>query len=118
MLWNGIEVVDNSRSRQSKHFKLRAILMWTMHEYPRYGDLASLSTSGYYACPPCGMSLTSRHSADLRKVVYEGHRGSILMRDVQSVHAMFEKQSHTYGRQKIGLSIGRRGIGQGQRLQA
>ena len=74
MLWNGIEVVDNSRSKESKHFKLRAILMWIMHEYPGYGDLASLSTSGYYACPTCGMSLTSRPFADLRKVVYKGHQ--------------------------------------------
>ena len=48
--------------------------MWTMHDYLGYGDVAGLSTSGYYACPPCGMSLTSRHSVDLRKVVYEGHQ--------------------------------------------
>ena len=48
--------------------------MWTMHDYLGYGDVAGLSTSGYYACPPYGMSLISRHSADLRKVVYEGHQ--------------------------------------------
>lgn len=74
MLWNGIDVVDNSRSGKSKYFKLRAILMWTLHDYPGYGDVAGLSTSGHYACPPCGMSLTSRYSVDLKKVVYEGHR--------------------------------------------
>ena len=73
-MWNGIEVVDNSQSGQSKHFKLRAILMLTMHDYPGYGDVAGLSTSGYYECPSCVMSLTSRHSTYLRKIVYEGHQ--------------------------------------------
>ena len=48
--------------------------MWTMHDYPRYGDVAGLSISGFYACPPHGMSLTSRHCANLRKVVYESHQ--------------------------------------------
>ena len=75
ILWDGIDVVvDNSRSERSKCFKLRAILMWTLHDYPGYGDVAGLSTSGHYACPPCGMSLTSRYSVDLNKVVYEGHQ--------------------------------------------
>ena len=56
-----------------RKFNLRAILMWTMHDYPGYGDVAGLSVSGYYACPPCGMSLQARRSKHLNKVVYEGH---------------------------------------------
>ena len=45
-----------------------------MHDYPGYGDGTGLSASGYCVCSPCGISPTSRHSADLRKVVYEGHQ--------------------------------------------
>ena len=74
ILWNGIDVVDNSRSGKSKYFKLSEVLMWTTHDYPGYGDVAGLSTRGHYACPPCGMGLNSRHSADLNKVVYEGYQ--------------------------------------------
>ncbi|MCO5578738.1 hypothetical protein L7F22_032583 [Adiantum nelumboides] len=37
-LWTGIKVVDNSRKGRRKVFNARAILMWTMHDYPGYGD--------------------------------------------------------------------------------
>ena len=47
--------------------------MWTMHDYIGYRDVVGLSTSGYYACPPCGMRPTSKHFVDLRKVVDKGH---------------------------------------------
>ncbi|MCO5608035.1 hypothetical protein L7F22_062238 [Adiantum nelumboides] len=38
-LWTGIKVVDNSRKGRRKVFNARAILMWTMHDYPGYGDV-------------------------------------------------------------------------------
>lgn len=73
-LWNGIEVEDRSRVGMKRKFDLRAILMWTMHDYPGYGDVSGLSVSGHYACPPCGTSLQSRRSLHLNKNVYEGHK--------------------------------------------
>ena len=45
-LWKGIKVVKNSRIRHSKVFKLRAILMWTMHDYPRYKNVSKYSVQG------------------------------------------------------------------------
>ena len=48
--------------------------MWTMHDYLGYGDISGLSVSGHHACLPCVMSLKSRISKHLHKVVYEGHR--------------------------------------------
>ena len=53
-LWKGIKVVDNSRKRHCKMFNLKAILMWTMHDYPMYGDVRKYSVQGYHACPLCG----------------------------------------------------------------
>ena len=74
IMWQGIDVEDKSRVGQQKKFNLKAILMWTMHDYPGYGDVSGLSVSGHHACPPCGMSLKSRSSKHLHKVVYEGHQ--------------------------------------------
>ena len=74
IMWQGIDVEDKSRVGRQKKFNLKAILMWTMHDYPRYGDVFCLSVSGHHACPPCGMSLKSRSSKHLHKVVYEGHQ--------------------------------------------
>ncbi|MCO5556418.1 hypothetical protein L7F22_009967 [Adiantum nelumboides] len=45
-LWIGIKVVDNSRKGRRKVFNARAILMWTMHDYPGYGDVIEKFT--YY----------------------------------------------------------------------
>lgn len=49
-------------------FNLRAILMWTINDFPTYGNLTKL------ACPICG---NKTHSAQLKfcnKIVYMGHR--------------------------------------------
>ena len=53
---------------------LRAILMWTMHDFPGYGECSGLATSGYHACPLCGPAINARYSHSLKKVVYEGHK--------------------------------------------
>ena len=64
-MWKGIKVVDNSKKRRRKVFNLRAILMWTMHDYPGYGDVSKYSVQGYHACPICGLELQARYSTHL-----------------------------------------------------
>ena len=56
-LWNGVQVVDNSTKGRQKTFNVWAILMWTMHDYPGYGDVSKYSVQGYHACPLCGSEL-------------------------------------------------------------
>ena len=53
-LWKGIKVVDNSGKGHHKVFNLRAILMWTMHDYLGYRDVRKYSVQGYHTCPLCG----------------------------------------------------------------
>ena len=72
-LWKGIEVVDNSKTRHHKVFNLRAILMWTMHDYCGHGGVSKLSSQGYHACPICGLELQDQYSTHPKKMVYEGH---------------------------------------------
>ena len=51
-------------------FKLRAVLMWTLHDFPAYGLISGLTTRGFKACPVCGPHTISRYSKVLRKNVY------------------------------------------------
>jgi hypothetical protein len=37
ILWQGVEVEDMSRAHPNRPFNIRAILMWTMHDYPGFG---------------------------------------------------------------------------------
>ncbi|CAN1289768.1 hypothetical protein LINPERPRIM_LOCUS20432 [Linum perenne] len=53
-------------------FQLHATVLWTINDFPAYGNLSGWSTKGYLACPTCnkeslGEQLTS-------KIGYLGHR--------------------------------------------
>ena len=51
-------------------FNLRAVLMWTLHDFPAYGLISGLTTKGFKACPVCGPHTISCRSKILRKNVY------------------------------------------------
>jgi hypothetical protein len=41
LLWAGVWMVDMSRSEADRQFRLRAILMWTMHDFPGFEECSS-----------------------------------------------------------------------------
>lgn len=50
-LWyNGVESYDIS---SRKNFTMRAVLMWTISDYPAYGMLSGWTTHGRLSCPYC-----------------------------------------------------------------
>ena len=54
---------------------MKAILLWTMHDFPAYGIIAGCVTKGYRGCPICGQNTISRRSLALHKNVYDNqHR--------------------------------------------
>ena len=74
ILWEGIQVFDMSKPAHTwRTTTIRGILMWTMHDFPGYGECTGLAVSGYHACPICGPNLQARYSKSLKKMVYEGH---------------------------------------------
>lgn len=77
-LWNnGVEMYDaNSQSM----FNLKAILLWTINDFPAYGNLAGCTTKGEFACPVCGPNTCSRWLKDSQKTVYMGHRRFLHMK--------------------------------------
>ena len=58
MLWEeGVECFDGSREET---FTLRALLLWTINDFPAYGNLSGYSVKGYFACPICGENTCSK----------------------------------------------------------
>ncbi|RVW24553.1 hypothetical protein CK203_090862 [Vitis vinifera] len=51
-LWEtGVEAYD---AYQREVFTLRAVLLWTINDFPAYGNLSGCTVKGYFACPICG----------------------------------------------------------------
>ena len=71
-LWRheGVLTRDARAYMGMSHFKLRAVLMWTLHDFPAYGLISGLTTKGFKGCPVCGPHTISRRSRILRKNVY------------------------------------------------
>jgi hypothetical protein len=73
-LWNGISAYDITKDRGERTFNLRAVLLWTIHDFPGYGIVGGFSHQGYAACPWCGPDLGAQHLTELGKQMYSGTR--------------------------------------------
>ncbi|KAK9993716.1 hypothetical protein SO802_023419 [Lithocarpus litseifolius] len=50
-LWDvGVKTFDVS---SKKSFQMHVALLWTINDFPTYGDISGWSTKGALACPPC-----------------------------------------------------------------
>ena len=47
--------------------------MWTMHDYPWYGDASNHIVQEYHECPTCGPKMQAQYNRHLKKMVYKGH---------------------------------------------
>lgn len=56
-LWEGVLAYDVLKQIGFRTFRLRAILLWTIHNFPGYGTVAGVAHQGYVACPVCGPDL-------------------------------------------------------------
>nr|GLL16866.1 uncharacterized protein LOC109184453 [Ipomoea trifida] len=71
-LWEvGVDTFDAS-TRQN--FKLHASLLWTINDFPAYGNLSGWSTKGKMACPCCNKDTCSMRLSNCSKQCYMGHR--------------------------------------------
>ena len=70
-LWEvGVKAYD---AHQQEFFTLKAILLWTINDFPAYGNLSGCTVKGYYACPICGEE-TNSHWLKHGNKNYTGHR--------------------------------------------
>ncbi|XP_022850555.1 uncharacterized protein LOC111372431 [Olea europaea var. sylvestris] len=71
-LWNiGVDIYDGFIKST---FNLKAVLMWTIKDFPAYGNLSGYPTKGEAACPVCGLSTCAKWLTYSRKFAYMGHR--------------------------------------------
>ena len=59
-LWRGVPALDFSKPEGNRTFTLRALLMWTISDFPAYGLISGLCCKGYKGCPPCGPNTDAR----------------------------------------------------------
>ncbi|XP_058006773.1 uncharacterized protein LOC110657485 [Hevea brasiliensis] len=71
-LWEtGIDTFD---AYAQQNFKLHAVLLWTINDFPAYGNLSGWSTKGKLACPCCNKDTCWMRLANGGKQCYMGHR--------------------------------------------
>lgn len=68
-LWeHGVQTYDYMTKSM---FNLRAAVIWTINDFPTYGNLSGWSTKGFLACPVCNMDTT--YCRLRSKIGYIGH---------------------------------------------
>lgn len=78
---DGIQVLDCADPTAKTVFTMKAMLMWTIHNFPVYGLVFGCVTKDYKACPICGLETMdpgghrvhgsiSRHSRALKKNLF------------------------------------------------
>jgi hypothetical protein len=61
-LWNGFLAYDVLKELGFRTFRLMAILLWTIHDFPGYGTIADVAHQRYVACLVYGPSFRGEHS--------------------------------------------------------
>lgn len=73
-LWKGVIAYDIMKEIGFRSFNLRAMLLWTIHDFPGYRTVAGVAHQGYVACPVCGPDFRGEHSIELGKQTYTDTR--------------------------------------------
>ncbi|XP_062029071.1 uncharacterized protein LOC133745094 [Rosa rugosa] len=72
ILWDGVEGVYDAL--RGDYFKLKAVLLWTINDFPAYGNLSGSIVKGYNACPIC-LDQTRPHRLKRgKKMAFMRHR--------------------------------------------
>ena len=61
-------------SYKKEEFILRAMLIWTIHDFPSYGTLSGCNVHGYLGCPICGEESEASWLKKSGKLFYHSHR--------------------------------------------
>ncbi|XP_074328217.1 uncharacterized protein LOC141666118 [Apium graveolens] len=73
------------------YFTLKAILLWTINDFPAYGNLSGCVNKGYKSFPICGDDTVAKYLSHSRKMCFQGHRRYLL-------------RQHPYRRQKAAFN--------------
>ena len=70
-LWDGVNTYD---AFKAEYFNLRAALLWTINDFPAYGNLSGWSVKGRLACPVCNKDTWSCYLPHWNKQCCMGHK--------------------------------------------
>ncbi|XP_042409968.1 uncharacterized protein LOC121999341 [Zingiber officinale] len=98
-LWEGVDGVYDAYRKQ--FFTLKAVLLWTINDFPAYGNLSGCTTHGYYACPVCGEDTYARHLENGKKMSFAGHR-----RFLSRFHPYRRQMKEFNGMEELGEAAG------------
>ena len=73
-LWAGIPAMNMCKPEGERRFTLRAMLIWTVNDFPALGLLSGQQVHGYKGCPLCGPETCAEHAVLLKKMIYLGGR--------------------------------------------
>jgi hypothetical protein len=79
-LWNEGLITYDASTQQT--FQLHAALLWTINDFPAYGNLSGWSTKGKLACPICNKDTVFRWLKSGKKMCYMGHRRFLPQRHI------------------------------------
>ncbi|XP_074359107.1 uncharacterized protein LOC141698318 [Apium graveolens] len=95
-LWE--EVEPNVYDAYTKsYFTLKAILLWTINDFPAYGNLSGCVNKGYMCCPVCVDDTVAKYLSHRRKMCYQGHR-----RYLAKNHPYRKQNAAFNGQQELG----------------
>jgi hypothetical protein len=96
-LWEvGVKAYD---AYAQETFMLKAVLLWTINDFPAYGNLCGCSVKGYKACPICGDNTNSEWLKFGNKVSFGGHR-----KYLPANHHFRSQMSPFNGQQEFGIA--------------
>ena len=58
----------------NQSFNMKAVVLWTINDFPVYANLSGWSTKGKLACPHCNHKTCSKRLPNYQKHCYLGHR--------------------------------------------
>ncbi|KAL0539850.1 hypothetical protein IC582_024071 [Cucumis melo] len=112
ILWEeGIRCFDVYKE---EYFTLRAVLLWTINDFPAYDNLCGCSVKGFKACPICGEETTSIRLQRGKKmytwdtenicqdIILIDYRKRILMvsKSMEILHNLYQERSSTLNSKK------------------
>ncbi|GJS09771.1 hypothetical protein Tco_0366567 [Tanacetum coccineum] len=70
----GVDIYD---AYKKERFQLFAMIYYTIHDFPTYGNLSGYCTKGEKTCPVCEKGTHSQWLTNCRKTIYMGYRRKI-----------------------------------------
>ncbi|XP_071688992.1 uncharacterized protein [Rutidosis leptorrhynchoides] len=91
VLWSdGVTTKDHATN---SYFNMRAIILFTINDFPARSSLSGWSGQGYMACPTCNVDTPSKRA--LTKIIYIGHRMYLSIKNKLRFSKSFDGKNET-----------------------